>query len=288
MDGNNERIIIHKGYIKIWGSRPNKDGMFMEHTNHVPHIINIENIPEELDGTTLHGELFHESGSSFTSGLLNSIADKAWNTQQEHGKMKLYIFDITSYKGKDIRDLPYSERRKIYSKVVRNLNDYIEPVKSYTTKEIKAAFDNEQEGLVIKNPDAAFDEDKWLKIKHSVTTDCKVIGFFEPTKGSKYDNNAIGGFIVKNGDQEVRIGIGLSDTLRRDAFQNPDRYLDATAMIESMEITDSNSLRSPRFVGWHPEKSPELAIISYAIGSGSENPESTIYAMKSAAGWRKS
>ena len=47
------------------------------------------------------------------------------------------------------------------------------------------------------------------------------------------------------------------------------------------------TLPPPEFVIDATVDDPELSMLDYAEGSGSSDPEATMYAMKSAAGWKK-
>jgi len=260
VDGNNERIIFKDGKIRIWGSRPNKDGKVIEHTYHVPHLLNVdEKTRKELDGTILHGELFHQKGVSFTAGLLNSLAPKAVATQSDAGGLQVAVFDVVRYKGQDTKDMTYNERRALYEDICSRIKSPdIFPVHQYTSVDPKIAFDSEQEGLVIKHGNDKFDETVWKKVKHSNTYDCEIVDVFDSSDGSKYDGKAIGGFIVRNGESFVRVGSGLSDELREAAFANPDKYIGQVAVVQAMEETSAGSLRAPRFEGFHPEKASEM------------------------------
>lgn len=254
VDGNNERIFINDDSINLWGTRPNKDGLPLEHTEHVMNGIKIprETI-RELSGTVLHGELFHPSGVSFVSGILNSKPDKAQKTQLDNGNTGLAIFDITTYRGKDVSSEPYSVRRELYTSVVRALNHpLVRTVRVYDS--IDLGMSSEQEGVVVKDPNCGFNESKWIKVKHHDTSDALITALFDASAGSKYDGVAVGGFIVDLDGTKVKVGTGLDDHTRRDAFEHPENYIGKYAEIEYMQRTANGSARAPVFVRMHPEK----------------------------------
>jgi len=291
-DGNNERLLLEGGKARLFGTRPNKDGIMMEHTHHAPHIVKIDqDVKIGLDGTVLHGELYHPRSASFTSGLLNSNPLRARLTQRANGRLRIDIFDITRYKGQDVSNLPYRERKELYRNVVKELNNpFIKPIRSYSNSNALTAFELESEGLVVKDKEAGFNETKWIKVKHSATVDVPIISWFKAEPGSKYDGNAIGGIVVDHNGTAVRVGSGLTDAIRRDIYNNPEKFIGAIVEVEAMEVTPNNNLRAPRFVRFHPAKNSEIILTEYAFGAGAETEqeaENTMYAMKTSAGWRK-
>jgi len=296
VDGNNEVIIIDEdGYIHIKGTRPGVDGRMPIHTAHASHITSAPR-PEFKD-TILHGELFHKKGVNFLSGLLNSKPPKAWLTQKMHGRVTLHVFDITRYKGKDVTHLPYSERRAIYLGLCKELHDLsIRPVKSYSNP--IAGFAVEKEGLVFKDPNSAYKAETWLKWKHHDDEDLKIVDIVpvkDVVEGSKWFKDGLpvgtGAFIVERNGVHIKVGSGIPDWMRKDSFDNPQKYIGAVAKIEFMEATDKGSLRAPRFVDLHYQKSdPELSLRLFALGGGAKTEQETnetIYRLKSSAGWRR-
>lgn len=79
------------------------------------------------------------------------------------------------------------------------------------------------EGLVIYK----MDKDKPIKVKKTQDHDVKIVGTFKPTPGSKYEGEAIGGFIgiPEGSSTPIRIGSGLDDETRKDAYENPEDYI---------------------------------------------------------------
>ena len=80
-----------------------------------------------------------------------------------------------------------------------------------------------EEGLIVYR----LDESVPKKVKKTNDYDAKILGTFKASKGSKYDNKGIGGFIAlpDGSDTPIRIGTGLSDTVRQEAFTNPERFI---------------------------------------------------------------
>jgi hypothetical protein len=80
-----------------------------------------------------------------------------------------------------------------------------------------------EEGLVIYK----MNESKPIKVKKKEDYDVKITGTYPAKKGTKYEGEAIGGFIgIPEGSNTViRFGSGLDDNLRRSAFRDPDKYV---------------------------------------------------------------
>jgi hypothetical protein len=80
-----------------------------------------------------------------------------------------------------------------------------------------------KEGIVIYPLDGS----KPKKVKIRPDFDAEIVGTFDPTMGSKYDGVGIGGFLVRPEGSKVtlRVGTGLTDAQRIDAFKNPDQYV---------------------------------------------------------------
>ena len=100
-----------------------------------------------------------------------------------------------------------------------------------------------REGVVVYNKDKAIP----TKAPFKKTTELRVIGFFPPTKGSKYEGKAVGGYLGQESDNRpvVRVGSGLSDALRTDMAQNPKKYVGNLSTIEFRARLRSGKFRVP-------------------------------------------
>ena len=96
---------------------------------------------------------------------------------------KFVAFDILYYKGKDLTDLPFSERRRILLDSVTP-NAYIEVSQGIVangTELFKLVRQNNMEGIVAKRLDSKYmlnkRTDLWVKIKNWKDEDFVIIGF---------------------------------------------------------------------------------------------------------------
>jgi hypothetical protein len=65
----------------------------------------------EQEGTVLRGELHHPDGAARVGGIVNALPEKAIQIQRERGPVEFYAWDIAKFKGGDVSQMPYGERR---------------------------------------------------------------------------------------------------------------------------------------------------------------------------------
>jgi bifunctional non-homologous end joining protein LigD len=247
-----------------------RTGTLIEHTGRLD--LAHEGDPDGLSGTRLRAEVWHPRGVNFLSGTLNSDVDRARALQRRAGPIRFEVFDITHWKGQDVRHLPYSERRALYEQAVAELGSpYVHPVRQ--TKSNFSGFYEQQvglkgvptDGIVVKDLGAAYDERPWIKVKPSDTVDCVVVGLSE---GQGRLAGSLGAFTCQTPEgTRVQVGSGLSDWERAWIWDHRDQMAGETARVSfhvrSGERTDSG----PRFDSWHPDKS-EAALKMYADTMG--------------------
>lgn len=189
--------------------------------------------PKELGNTVVRSELFIPGGrGSDTARILNSSVPRAREIQsREERPLDFRIFDVVKYKGEDVEDLPYGRKLKILKEISTKIPELKMPDLAFDPSEKRQMFDRimkgehpeTEEGIVIYN----LDEPRPKKVKKTDDYDVQIIGTFEAEPGSKYEGEAIGGFLARpeGSQKKIRIGTGISDDLRRDAYENPDQYI---------------------------------------------------------------
>ena len=217
--------------------------------------------PAKLGETVLRGELFIPGAESHvTGGVLNSNVLKSREKQKKVGKLDNVIFDVVKYRGKQVEDKPYFDKLEMLKEIHRLVPDLKLPYLAKTIKEKEKLYSQianskhpqTTEGIVVYN----MDESVPTKAKKVKDYDVEVVGIFPASSGSKYDNKAIGGFIGKfeGKGPEIRIGGGLSDELREEAFKNPRKFIGRYAKVKAQSKLPSGKLRMPIFQDWRYEK----------------------------------
>ena len=281
IDGSHELVELRGKWARFFSHRYSKrDGNRIEHTHKLAHL-------RELDGdikqTIVHGEIYHPKGASFLGGLLNSR-----EIRPEAEDIKLALFDVAKYNGRDVRNLPYGERYEIL-KEIAELNKGFEVVERAADGETPLEFyervlkDDSQphDGIVLSPRDAKYQEAPLLKLKPADSVDCPVVGF---TEGQGRLKGSLGALICDVDGKKVHVGSGFTDEQRKWIWEHKDDIESEVAEVLFHQRTNQE-YTGPRFVRFHPSKS-EVALKMYADGASSE-PKSLLYALKSAAGWRR-
>ncbi len=239
------------------------DGKYVDRSDNVPHITSID---YGLDGTILDGEIMSNDFLN-TNSIMNSLPKEAQRKQEEHGNLNYFVFDILFFKGKDIRSMPLSDRRKILEKVVDKMgNDHIkvipqikEDIPGYFQKIIKKG----GEGLIIKDLRMGYGS-QWAKMKKSYEVSCIVSGY---KKGTGKYADMIGSLalsVYKDGKLiEVGFASGFDDKLRIEMSKNFQNYEGRVVDIFTQEIqkvdakNPAGRLRHPTFFRFRDDLTPK-------------------------------
>jgi ATP-dependent DNA ligase len=170
------------------------------------------------------------------------------------------MFDVVKFKGKFVEDRPYEEKLKMMQEISTKIPELELPPLAFTQQE-KMKLKNDilsgkhpltREGIVVYKMKEATP----YKSKSNEDFDVLITGVFSASPGSKYEGNAIGGFvgIPENTKTKIRIGSGLSDELRREAYLNPNRFIGLWAKVTGHQQYQTGKLRVPIFKEFRYEK----------------------------------
>lgn len=248
-------IIDDEGFPTFW-SRDEKP------------FVNFEELEQEIknlcleSGTIFDGEILAKSGS-FDDTISRSRSHRGKN---KHIDYKYYIFDIPSCEFDSLW-----ERKEFLQETIKGSNlitiipyKYIEnsgQLFEYHKKNCRYGW----EGTMIKNPYANYHYGRnkdWKKIKPFYTADLKIVSMSE----GKGKAAGMMGRIVVEGRIEDRealqegqdpceafmhvrceVGTGFTDELRKELWNNRDKYIGQMVEIQYQEVTKDNSLRFPSF-----------------------------------------
>lgn len=209
-------------------SKRNKTGL-IDHT----YKTNLYKTPSptELGKTIIRAELYvpGDKGNK-TSQILNSITQKALENPNQRN-LKITAFDVVKYKGKKFEDKPYKEKLEALREISRLIPDIEMPELADTPERKEQLLKLIRKGQHLKTREGVviypLDGSRPKKVKIRPDFDGQIIGTFDSSPGSKYDGVGIGGFLVKpeNSKVTLRVGTGLTDSQRKDAFANPDQYI---------------------------------------------------------------
>lgn len=209
--------------------------------------------PRSLGTTVLRGELYLPGQvSSEVGSVLNSNVFLAREKQQKTGPLQNMMFDVVTYKGKNVEALPYREKIKILKEIHKEFPQLKIPSFA-TTPETKKNLvssikdkkhEETDEGVVIYNLDSPLP----IKAKIRRDYDLYIKGFYEGT--GRLEGKGVGGFIGSESPtskQEIRVGSGLTDEQRQDMYNNPDKYIGKLVKIYAQEKLKSGKFRMPVF-----------------------------------------
>jgi bifunctional non-homologous end joining protein LigD len=238
---------------------------------------------QKLPGTfILDGEIviLDKQGRSHFQLLQNYPKEKI-------GTPYYYLFDILSYKGKDLTHLPLLDRKKILklllkSSSLKNLR-YSDHIEGKGKAFFRQAKKKGLEGIMAKRKESTYQSCRssdWLKIKTKMRQEVVIGGFTEP-KGSRKKLGALLIGVYKKGKLVYigRVGGGFNEKLLIDVFNQlqkkistlcpfhePPR-LNATWVkpqlvceVAFAEWTKNGQLRQPIFKGMRIDKSSKEVV----------------------------
>ncbi|MGZ5549382.1 MAG: DNA ligase D [Nitrososphaeraceae archaeon] len=202
-----------------------------------------------------------------------------------------YFFDILYLDERNLQDLPFLERRRILSEVVREntrikKSDFIE-------ERGKEVFDTTKrmglEGLIAKHKSSKYVQGirsrDWLKIKHIKTQDCVIIGY---TRGEGNRENYFGSLLLAVNDSQSKLrfvghtGSGFDFLLLKQIYDklqkmriekcpvehvpytNRDPFWTEPELVAEIKFsnwTNEKIMRSPIFLGLREDKTPKECLL---------------------------
>ena len=255
---------------------------YTEKTDNFPHLI----APTKaLIGTVVDGEMVMpcdiiKDGKTQTVDLLTSTASvfnskplRARYLQDQYGLMNYILFDILFFKGKDVREYPWDQRRKMLESIKPLLSvthTARMPLSPVWQNELLACYTKlvaaGGEGIMLKARYAPYSEKEgsrrqrvWYKWKKSFTIEAFVTGYI-PGQG-KYDGQ-IGALVISvfdkaNATREIA-SVAPGNDAQRNKLTASGGALADFAYMQVVEIayqqrTKNGRLRHPVFVNFRPE-----------------------------------
>jgi hypothetical protein len=289
-DGSLGNVAIHKNRAHIRSHRESANAYY----DKLPGLEFLDNRSRlwscrklfpgpDADGTVLQVELVHPDGAARVSGILNALPEKARRAQEFRGDVHVYVWDIKRFRGRDVTNLPYENRRELYLQTVKDIqrfNKNWHAVEELPATDARAAYERVvadprglpyAEGVIVKERvscDAA-----WVKVKAKDTQDLAVVSFIPGT--GKYADT-LGAIVVEHPGTGTHSEVGsfrITDAQRDLIWAHREELTGQVAEIDCMQITDSGAVRAGVFVRWHPSKSEGNLFMTADTLAGSNDPE---------------
>ena len=232
-------------------------------------------IPEKFHGRAIHVEIISKcQNSSVTAGLLNSNPTRSRHIQRHtENPLLAVVWDIED------SDMTYMERREFYKELAKASpridrraegynRDRLFLKRATNPRLIRVALSNEDaglskpafstlmkhggEGVVLKRKDGLYYKDTWLKDKAFESHEAKIVGVLPG--GGKY-SESMGVLLVEHPEnQEVsKVGTGFTDQERDYFWENREKVIGQTILVDAHETTSGGKLRGPRYMGTHSD-----------------------------------
>jgi len=213
-DGYRTLAFLDKKDVNLF-SRNNKS--FNDKFYPIYDLLKEWKINAVLDGEIL---VLNEKGISNFGSLQN------WRSEAD-GELVFYVFDLLWYDGKNLMELPLSQRQAILSDVLPRDDDRVRLSKVFKANGIDffdAAERMGLEGIIAKKSDSLYSTDRrskeWLKIKVHKRQEVVIAGFTKNENTSKSFSSLLLGVYEKGKLQYVgKVGTGFSDKLQKTMMQ---------------------------------------------------------------------
>lgn len=200
------------------------------------------------------------------------------------GQLVYYIFDIIWLNGKDLTELPLTERKEILQQIIpeSDILRYSDHLRGQGTAFYDEAERQGLEGIMAKKADSTYHPGlrtkQWLKVKAHRQQEAIICGFTEPRRSRKYFGALVLG-VYEDGKLKYagHTGTGFTEKLQADLYkkmkplivkQHPFDTKPKTNMpctwikpklvceIKFGEWTQENVMRIPVFLGLREDKTP--------------------------------
>jgi hypothetical protein len=246
---------------RVFSYRPTERATgVIDHTQKLEGFAGLKT-PGELKDTILRGELYavDNKGKALPAarvgGILNANVWKSREKQQQEGKLVPVAFDVVKFKGRNVENAPYAEKRELLQKAV-GAAPWLSRPRTATTPDEKRKLiadiergkePSTEEGVVEWHADKPFP----TKAKFKAERDVFVRSVF-PEKGKR--PGMAGGFefsYTKDGPVVGRVGTGMSHSMKRDMQQNPSKYEGLQARVTMQRAPMKYAPRAPAFKSFH-------------------------------------
>lgn len=249
--------VSEDGSLSFISRRPSVKGGFPNRTPALPHLTTTKH--PEFAGHIYNVELIHTGfdknnvdSHRTVSGILNSLPERAINTQKVLGPIRAVIHNVINpefgtYKDK-LEHLKHVEERigkpdLIYSPPTFTGHSAISDL-------INSTRQRKQEGVIITSLSTPESHNPRVKIKHKITYNLRVSRILQEFDKNGSPKESMGSLEVVDATGRVvaNVGSGFSRAQRLDAWNNKEEWLGKLIQVETMGLA-RNLLRMPIYNG---------------------------------------
>jgi ATP-dependent DNA ligase len=246
-------------------------------------VIDTEGMIPTESGVLPSGTKFHGS-LAVTTAATNAGPETSMQIQEKFGPMQFWIFDTIKYKGEDVSQLPFEERRKITEKVRQEIIDAFPPAEQFMHLEqihegedklkfFESIIGRGGEGVMLKRRSGKYEFGKrsknMEKVKRFQEVDAFVNGYVPGKGGNEGYVGALELAVKINGK---KVGIAAVSQLteeQRKEFTAPDGSLkkeiyNKVVTFRGQELAKNGRFRHAILVGFREDK-PLEAIDGYEV-----------------------
>lgn len=214
--------------------------------------------------TVIDGEVMPPEGANFRdmASIMNADPETAAETIKRLGRPTYHAFDVLYYDGRDVRDEAMLVRKDLLSSVETYFGDLfrVVPTIPATQESFDEIVASGGEGVIVKNICSPYGEG-WWKVKKASTLDVIITGFTDAREGrtGKYLGliGAAKVSVYSSSGELLEVGqvSGMTDEVRVDMSERPEKWLNTVIEIESQEWA-KDRLRHPRYKRPRPDANP--------------------------------
>jgi len=247
-DGERATIYYKKDeYCKIMSRNGNNI------TNQFPEIVKLvkNSLNNDIKEIILDGEIISKTFNS-----LQKRMNRLEKNINEDYDLTFVCFDWIKYNNCNLSNMKQYKRRTFLKEFFVSYEPKFLLSKCYRFKNkeqlqrfYQKCIDNKEEGIMIKELDSYWSDDRkqWYKVKPVYTSEMEVFKY-DYGKGKNKDYINILWVKDKNGVIKTKVSSGINDEMRKYLTKIKDDIIGKIVEIKYNSVTDTNSLRHPRFV----------------------------------------
>lgn len=245
------------GYPRFISRRESVKGGFPDRTEKLPLLSKIY-LPNHK-GEVYNVELIHTGKDKnnleshpTSSGILNSLPDKAKTTQDIIGPIRAVLLDVVTPKINTYIDK--IKHLKDVEKAANTLEILFTPEFKFGHDEVKKHISDtlakKEEGVIITSAGLPEEKNFRIKIKHINTYNLKVVDIIQEVDVKGNLKNSAGALVLADATDRIvgKVGTGFSRELRIQIWLNKKAWMGRIIQVKALPPTASK-LRSPVYNG---------------------------------------